>query len=68
MQSELTGLWVEDPNNPGGPQVEAITLLPSIIDNGLSMGTNIGILCAQWGCVELIKYLCLHLAHRTGIL
>lgn len=68
MQSQLTGLWVADPNNPGGPQIEAITLMPSIIDNGLSTGTNIGILCAQWGCIELIKYFTLHLAHRTGIL
>ena len=68
MQSEFTGLWVEDPNNPGGPQVEAITLMPSIINNGLSMGTNIGILCAQWGGVELLKYFSLHIAYRFGIL
>ena len=67
IQSEFTGLWVDDPNNVGGPQVEAITLMPSIINNGLSMATNIGILCGQWGCIELLKWVGGH-APASGVL
>ena len=68
MQSELTGLMVADPNSPEGPWVEAETLMPKSISNGLSMQQNVGVLVAIWGGVEALQLGGFHLAHRLGML
>ena len=67
MQSELSGLMVVDPDNLGGPKVEATSLsATTVLSNGLSLPQNVGVLVALWAGVEAIKLIGIHVAHRRG--
>jgi hypothetical protein len=40
-----------------------MTLLPPVIDNGLSVSTNVWVLTGIWVGVEGVKLCAMHLAH-----
>eukprot|EP00798_Chlamydomonas_sp_ICE-L_P031603 gene31603-6798_t len=65
VQSELTGLYLEDEE---GTWVEAITHLPSQIDNGLSIGINVVVLLCLMIAMELGKLGSLHAARWLRII
>ncbi|KAG1681175.1 hypothetical protein FOA52_015618 [Chlamydomonas sp. UWO 241] len=67
LKSQLMGLFVEDSTNPGG-LVDALTLLPPVVDNGLSVSTNVWVLTGIWVGVEGVKLCAMHLANYWDLI
>ncbi|GAX76975.1 hypothetical protein CEUSTIGMA_g4422.t1 [Chlamydomonas eustigma] len=67
MQSQLSDLMVQDPNN-STQLVQASTLMSASLNNGLSMSANFGVLAAICVGMELMKLGALQVMFMLGML
>jgi len=66
MRSELDGLMLYDPQSSS--MVDAWDHVPSILDNGLSIGQNLGVLASIVVGMELLKVAALNIVYKLDMM